>query len=66
VTWSSTNVGLRPIHSVKTMTWGSERSGMASSLTRLIDMIAATSAKPTPRRTSNRLRAQNSMIFSTM
>ena len=30
VTWSSTSLGERPIHSVKTMTWFSERSGIAS------------------------------------
>ena len=32
VTWSSTICGERPIHSVKTMTWFSERSGIASSV----------------------------------
>src|SRR5258706_5475425 len=32
VTWSSTMSGLRPIHSVETITWVSERSGMASSV----------------------------------
>ena len=37
VTWSSTSVGLRPIHSVKTITWGSDRSGMASSLVRRME-----------------------------
>ncbi len=30
VTWSSISCGLRPIQSVKTITWFSERSGMAS------------------------------------
>src|SRR5712664_149631 len=30
VTWSSTSCGERPVQSVKTMTWLSERSGMAS------------------------------------
>src|SRR4051812_23709841 len=48
------------------MTWGSDRSGMASSFTRRIDATAAIRAKPTPSRTSSRLRAQSSMIFSTM
>src|SRR5215475_8557257 len=60
------SVGLRPIHSVNTMTCGSDRSGMASSFIFLIDTSDATSAKPTPSRTRRRLRAQNSMIFSTM
>src|SRR5215471_13620711 len=60
------SVGLRPIHSVKTMTCGSDRSGIASSFIFLIDTSDATRAKPTPSRTSRRLRAQNSMIFSTM
>ncbi len=31
VTWSSTRSALCPIHSVKTITWTSERSGIASS-----------------------------------
>src|SRR5678815_1656363 len=30
VTWSSTSCGERPVQSVKTMTWLSERSGIAS------------------------------------
>src|SRR6185295_9064919 len=66
VTWSSTRVGLRPIHSVKTITWGSERSGMASRRVRLMATAEPTRAKPTPNNTSKRLRAQSSMIFSTM
>ncbi len=37
VTWSSISVGLRPIHSVNTITCGSERSGMASSLIRWME-----------------------------
>src|SRR5688500_6527323 len=66
VTWSSISVGLRPIHSVKTITCGSERSGMASSFTRWMDQIAQAVAKPTPSRTNRRFFAQNSMMRSTM
>src|SRR4051794_31682492 len=59
-------VGLRPIHSVKTITWGSERSGMASSFTRRMAATDPTRAKATASSTRSRLRAQSSMIFSTM
>ncbi len=62
MTWSSTSVGERPIHSVKTITCGSERSGMASSLTWRIDQIDPAQATATPNSTSSRLRAQNSMM----
>src|SRR5215468_6218796 len=48
------------------MTCDSERSGIASSLTRWIEYRAPRNAISTPNRTRNRLRAQNSMIFSTM
>src|ERR1051325_4476941 len=48
------------------MTCGSERSGMASSLARRMETSAATMAKPTPSSTRPRLRAQSSMILSTM
>src|SRR5262249_23778468 len=48
------------------MTCGSERSGIASSLTRWIEYSAPRNATRTPKSTRKRLRAQNSMIFATM
>src|SRR5512138_2218548 len=48
------------------MTWGSERSGMASSFTARTAATAASIATPTPTRTTRRARAQSSMILATI
>ena len=66
VTWSSTRSGERPIHSVNTITCGSDRSGMASSGVSRRLHTAAIIAKPTPRNTILRFRALSSMILSIM
>ena len=64
MTWSSISWGLRPIQSVKTITWFSDRSGIAS--TGMV-ISARTPAIPTAsaaRITRKRLRIDHSMIAS--
>src|SRR5580704_12244340 len=66
VIWSSISWGLRPIQSVKTITWFSDRSGIAS--TGIVSM-ARTPATPSTRDariTMKRLRIDHSMIDSIM
>src|SRR3954453_3163911 len=64
VTWSSISCGLRPIQSVKTITWFSDRSGIAST------GVCNSAYKPQiaipahARITSHRLRTENSIIFA--
>src|SRR5437867_5583105 len=64
VTWSSTSCGERPDQSVKTMTWLSERSGIAS-----IGVVSSAQYPQPPRSrkkatTRNRLRSETSMSRS--
>src|SRR6478672_6106037 len=61
VTWSSRMSGLRSQREY-TITCVSLRSGIASSGTVRIDQMPATTATATRRNTTNRLRAENSMI----
>src|SRR5882724_10623986 len=61
VTWSSTSCGERPVQSVKTITWLSERSGMAS-----IGVVSRAQYPQPPRNrkaamTSTRLRSDSSI-----
>src|SRR3954449_11639573 len=66
VTWSSISCGLRPIQSVKTMTWFSLKSGIASTgvLTTAYTPHAVTTSVAMI--TMKRLRIEYSMIFSIM
>ena len=64
VTWSSTSCGERPDQSVKTMTWLSERSGIAS-----IGVVSSAQYPQPPRSrkkatTRNRLRSETWMSRS--
>src|ERR1700719_1317434 len=58
--------GLRPIHSVDTITWTSEISGTASSGVRVIAQMPHTVRMTVPVNTRNRLPAHQSMIRSIM
>src|SRR5713101_7539103 len=58
--------GLRPIHSVETITWTSEISGTASSGVRVIAQMPHTVRTTVPVNTRNRLAAHQSMIRSIM
>src|SRR5580704_16994263 len=58
--------GLRPIHSVETITWTSEISGTASSGVRVIAQMPHTVRMTVPVNTRNRLPAHQSMIRSIM
>src|SRR4029077_15511567 len=58
--------GLRPIHSVETITWTSEISGTASSGVRVIAQMPHTVRITVPVNTRNRLAAHQSMIRSIM
>src|SRR4051794_27286036 len=64
VTWSSISCGLRPIQSVKTITWFSERSGIASTGIVSMARVPATPTAIAARITRNRLRIDHSMIDS--
>ena len=61
VIWSSTSVGARPGHSVYTMTWTSERSGMASRLILLIAINPASVSPSIPTVVRNRLHAHHAI-----
>src|SRR5580704_17012773 len=58
--------GLRPIHSVETITWTSEISGTASSGVHVIARMPHTVRMTVPVNTRNRLAAHQSMIRSIM
>src|SRR5437879_460487 len=58
--------GLRPIHSVETMTWTSEISGTASSGVCLIAQMPQTMRITVPVNTKNRFDAHQSMMRSIM
>src|SRR5580704_8917079 len=58
--------GLRPIHSVETITWTSEISGTASSGVRVIAQMPHAVRMTVPVNTRNRLPAHQSMIRSIM
>src|SRR5438874_7601964 len=58
--------GLRPIHSVETMTWTSEMSGTASSGVFVIAQMPQTVRTTVPVNTRNRFDAHQSMIVSIM
>src|SRR2546425_9171008 len=58
--------GLRPIHSVETMTWTSEISGTASSGVCLIAQMPQTVRITVPVNTRNRFDAHQSMMRSIM
>src|SRR3954463_1283546 len=64
VTWSSISWGLRPIQSVKTITWFSDRSGIASTGMVNRARYPATPTIKAARMTRNRLRIDHSMIAS--
>src|SRR5713226_8202770 len=64
VIWSSMRSGLRPIHSVDTITCTSEISGTASSGVRVIAQMPHTVTMTVPVNTRNRLAAHQSMIRS--
>src|SRR5207249_1633538 len=66
VIWSSIRSGLRPIHSVETITCTSEMSGTASSGVRVIAQTPHTVTITVPVNTRNRLDAHQSMIRSIM
>src|SRR5436190_6234183 len=66
VIWSSMRSGLRPIHSVDTITWTSEISGTASSGVRVMAQMPHTVRITVPVNTRNRLAAHQSMIRSIM
>src|ERR671935_775477 len=66
VTWSSIKSGLRPIHSVATITWTSEMSGTASSGVFVIAQMPHTVRITVQVNTTNRLDAHQSMIRSIM
>src|SRR4051794_21490107 len=66
VTWSSISCGLRPIQSVKTITWFSDRSGIASTGIVIIARVPATPSASAARITRYRLRIDHSMIDSIM
>ena len=65
MTWSSISCGLRPIQSVKTITWFSDRSGIASS-GNSASRDARDPDQYQPRITRKRLRIDHSMIDSIM
>src|SRR5205814_3249747 len=56
--------GLRPIHSVETITWTSEISGTASSGVRVMAQIPDNVRTTVPVKTRNRFDAHQSIIFS--
>src|SRR5258705_12398644 len=62
VTWSSMMSGLRPIHSVETMTCTSEMSGTASSGVAVIAQMPHSVSTIVPVNTRKRLPAHQSMI----
>ena len=66
MTWSSISCGLRPIQSVKTITWFSDRSGIASTGIVSMARTPATPSTSEARITSSRLRIDHSMIDSIM
>src|SRR5580765_2603168 len=66
VIWSSISRGLRPIQSVKTITWFSLKSGMASTGVFSTANTPATVSAHARISTKNRLRIENSMIRSIM
>jgi hypothetical protein len=66
VTWSSMIWGLRPIHSVKTMTWFSERSGRASTGVFFMAMKPQTERASAAMSTRIRFRMEHEMMDSTM
>src|SRR5437870_11976677 len=66
VIWSSMRSGLRPIHSVETITCTSEMSGTASSGVRVIAQMPHTVRITVPVNTRNRLDAHQSIIRSIM
>src|SRR5438874_6340645 len=66
VTCSSMSCGLRPIQSAKTMTWFSDRSGMASTGVRSSAHTPQIATPSQARITSQRFRTENSMIFAIM
>ena len=66
VTWSSISWGLRPIQSAKTMTWFSDRSGMASTGIVIMARTPAIAIASEARMTRYRLRIDHSMIDSIM
>src|SRR3954447_13191204 len=66
VTWSSMSWGLRPIQSVNTITWFSDRSGMASTGVCRTAYSPHTATPTQARITSHRLRTLNSMIRAIM
>src|SRR5437016_10697215 len=64
VIWSSMRSGLRPIHSVETITWTSEMSGTASSGVLVMAHMPHSVRITVPVNTRNRLEAHQSMVFS--
>src|SRR6266571_1456545 len=66
VIWSSMRSGLRPIHSVETITCTSEISGTASSGVLVMAQMPHTVTMTVPVNTRNRLDAHQSMIRSIM
>ena len=66
MTWSSISRGLRPIQSVKTITWFSLRSGIASIGVLSIAKMPAIVSAAVRISTRKRLRIDSSMIFSIM
>src|SRR5712691_9653623 len=66
VIWSSMRSGLRPIHSVETITCTSEMSGTASSGVLAMAQMPHTVRITVPVNTRNRLDAHQSMIRSIM
>src|SRR5213593_458750 len=64
VIWSSIRSGLRPIHSVETITCTSEMSGTASSGVRVIAQMPQAVRITVPVNTRNRFEAHQSMVRS--
>src|SRR4051812_31589569 len=66
VTCSSMSCGLRPIQSAKTITWFSDKSGMASTGVRSSAHTPQIATPAQTRITSQRFRTENSMILEIM
>ena len=66
MTWSSITCGLRPIHSVKTMTWFSDKSGIASIGFCLMLKMPQANKQAAIIRTMNRFRNDNEIRKATM
>src|SRR5437016_11268531 len=62
VIWSSMRSGLRPIHSVETMTWTSEMSGTASSGVFVMAQMPHAVNTTVPVNTTKRFDAHQSMV----